>query len=155
MQLDEVTARNYAVRFFLVGMFAREVNLERLYFYNWGGTKIPIVLQPVGGVPTTAALAVEQLQRWLHNASIRSCGKGLGVKLPDNVFECVYTVTDSGRTFDATIRWTDRGTAAVSSHRGSYEVWHLDGTVKTVQAGDTLVITEEPVLIASNPGVPR
>ncbi|MCP2242671.1 helix-turn-helix domain-containing protein [Lentzea aerocolonigenes] len=154
-QLDEVTARNYAVRFFLVGMFAREVNLERLYFYNWGGTKIPIVLQPVGGVPTTAALAVEQLQRWLHNASIRSCGKGLGVNLPANVFECVYTVTDSGQTFDATIRWTDRGTAAVSAPRNSYEVWHLDGPVKNIQAGDTLMITEEPVLIASNPTAPR
>lgn len=154
-QLDEVTARNYAVRFFLVGMFARKVNLERLYFYNWGGTKIPIVLQPVGGVPTQAALAVEQLQRWLHNASIRSCGKGLGVNLPDNVFECVYSMADSGRTYDATIRWTDRGTAAVSAHRGSYEVRHLDGTVETVQAGDTLTITEEPVLIASNQVPPR
>ena len=43
--LDATTARNYAVRFFLVGLFARNVNLERFYFYNWGGTKIPIVLQ--------------------------------------------------------------------------------------------------------------
>ncbi|MEU8634101.1 helix-turn-helix domain-containing protein [Amycolatopsis sp. NPDC048633] len=154
-QLDEVTAGNYAVRFFLVGMFARKVNLERLYFYNWGGTKIPIVLQPVGGVPTRAALAVEQLQRWLHSASIRSCGKGIGVNLPGNVFECVYSVTDAGRTYDATIRWTDRGTAAVSAHPHMYEVWYLDGTVKTVQAGDTLTITEEPVLIASNPRSPR
>lgn len=104
------------MRFVLVGVFARKVNLERLYFYNWGGVKIPIVLQPVGGVPTRAALAVEQLQRWLHNASIRSCGKGLGVNLPDNVFECVYSVTDSGRTYDATIRWTDRRMAAASAH---------------------------------------
>jgi hypothetical protein len=154
-RLDEVTARNYAVRFFLVGMFARQVNLERVYFYNWGGTKIPIVLQPVGGVPTGAALAVEQLQRWLHNASIRSCGRGLSVKLPDNVFECVYSVTESGRTYDAAIRWTDRGNAAVSAHPRSYEVRHLDGTVKAVQAGDTLTITEEPVLIASIPETPR
>src|SRR5688572_9754716 len=117
--------------------------------------KIPIVLQPVGGVPTRAALAVEQLQRWLHNASIRSCGRGLGVKLPDNVFECVYSVTDSGRTYDAAVRWTDRGKAAVSAHPRSYEVRYLDGTVKAVQAGDTLTITEEPVLIASIPEAPR
>ncbi len=154
-QLDEVTARNYAVRSFLVGMFARKVNLERFYFYNWGGTKIPIVLQPVGGVPTSAALAVEQLQRWLHNASIHSCGKGVGVNLPGNVFECVYSVTDSDRTYDATIRWTDKATAAISAHPHMYEVRYLDGTVKTVQAGDTLTITEEPVLIASNPRAPR
>lgn len=153
-QLGEVTARNYAVRFFLVAMFARKVNLERLYFYNWGGTKIPIVLQPVGGTPTSAALAVEQLQRWLHNASIRSCGQGLAATLPENVFECVFSVTDSGRASDVTIRWTDRGTATVTAHPRSYEVRYLDGTVQSVKAGDTLTITEEPLLVASTPAPP-
>ncbi|MFD4638110.1 helix-turn-helix domain-containing protein [Lentzea sp. NPDC058436] len=154
-QLDDVTARDHAVRFFLVGMFARKVNLERLYFYNWGGTKIPVVLQPVGGVPTRAALAVEQLQRWVHGAGIRSCGRGVGVNLPDNVFECVYSATDAGRTYDLTIRWTDRGTAAVVAPPRAYEVRRLDGTAQPVEAGDTLTISEEPVLIASTPAAPR
>jgi hypothetical protein len=79
--LEEREARNHAVRFYLVGIYARKMNLERMYFYNWGGTKIPIVLQPVGGVPTTAALAVEQLQRWLQHARSESCGHGMQVNL--------------------------------------------------------------------------
>lgn len=42
--LDTSTASNYAARFFLIGLYGRDVNLERMYFYNWGGTRIPIVL---------------------------------------------------------------------------------------------------------------
>lgn len=153
--LDEITARNYAVRFFLVGIYARKVNLERMYFYNWGGTKIPLVLQPVGGVPTNAALAVERLQRWLHRAYSRSCGRGSAANLPENVWQCEFTVRESDRTYDATIRWTDKGTASVVVDRNAQSVHYLDGNVKPVQAGDTVTLTEEPVLIATHPVAQR
>ncbi|MER5267625.1 helix-turn-helix domain-containing protein [Actinosynnema sp. NPDC002837] len=148
--LDEATARNHAVRFFLVGIYARKVNLERMYFYNWGGTRIPIVLQPVGGVPTSAALAVEQLQRWLHHAHSRACGHGAPANLPDNVWQCEFTVTEPGQTYDATIRWTDEGTATLTAGPRSQELRHLDGRVEKVRSGDTITVTEEPVLIAAS-----
>lgn len=80
--LDGERARDYAVRFFLVGLLARATNLQRMYFYNWGGTKIPIVLQPDQGAPTEAALAVQQLQRWVAGAQISGCGNGQAVELP-------------------------------------------------------------------------
>jgi hypothetical protein len=153
--LDEVTARNYAVRFFLVGIYARKVNLERMYYYNWGGTKIPIVLQPIGGVPTNAALAVERLQHWLHRAHSRSCGHGIAANMPENVWQCEFTVREPDRTYDATIRWTDRETAAVTVDKNARVVHHLDGSVREVQAGDTITLTEEPVLIASSPATQR
>lgn len=148
--LDEVTARNYAVRFFLVGIYARKVNLERMYFYNWGGTKIPIVLQPVGGVPTNAALAVEQLQRWLHHTQSRSCGHGSAVNLPNNVWRCEFTVTEPGRTYNATICWTDKGTATITAGAHVDALHHLNGQTKPTHAGDTITVTEAPVLITSN-----
>jgi hypothetical protein len=148
--LDEATARNYAVRFFLVGIYARKVNLERMYFYNWGGTKIPIVLQPVGGVPTSAALAVEQLQRWLRHARSESCGHGIQVNLPDNVWQCEFIATEDGDAYAAVIRWTDTGTATVTAGDRTKEVRHLDGTVTAVRPGDAITVTEEPVLIVSD-----
>lgn len=149
--LDESTARNYAVRFYLAGIYARKVNLERMYFYNWGGTKIPIVLQPVGGLPTDAALAVEQLQRWLRDAQSRACGHGTHLHLPDNVWQCEFTVTEPGRTYDATVRWTATGTAVVTAGPRDEAIHHLDRRVTTVRPGDAVTITEEPVLIVSRP----
>ncbi len=41
--LDAATARAFAARYFLTGLYARDLNVERMYFYNWGGGKIPIV----------------------------------------------------------------------------------------------------------------
>ncbi len=149
--LTETQARNYAVRFFLVGVYARSVNLERMYFYNWGGTNIPIVLQAVGGAPTRAALAVEQLQRWLAHAQSRSCGHGLAIKLPDNVWQCECTIVESDRHYDATIRWTDSGTATTTAEPGVAAVPGLDGDTTTVQPGDTITVTEEPILIEHRP----
>jgi hypothetical protein len=148
-RLDETTARNYAVRFFLVGIYARKINLERMYFYNWGGTKIPLVLQPVGGVPTNAALAVDRLQSWLRRAYSRSCGRGNAANLPENVFQCEFTIRESDRIYDATIRWTDKGTASVVAGRNAESIHRLDGNVEAVQPGDTITLTEEPVLIAT------
>lgn len=68
--------RSYAVRLYLVDLYARSTNLERMYLYNWGGTKLPIVLGLAGGSPTPAAIAVAQLEHWLANTSITSCGTG-------------------------------------------------------------------------------
>ncbi|MEV4313435.1 hypothetical protein [Actinocrispum sp. NPDC049592] len=147
--LDATRARDYAVRFFLVGIYARKVNLERMYFYNWGGTKIPIVLQAVGGVPTDAALAVEQVQRWLAHAQSRSCGHGTAINLPPNVWTCEFTITEPGRTYDAAIQWTDTGSAVTTAGPHTSAVRHLDGTADPISPGDTITVTEEPVLIES------
>ncbi|MFH9829349.1 helix-turn-helix domain-containing protein [Streptomyces bobili] len=149
--LDRRRAADYAVRFYLVGLYARKVNLQRMYFYNWGGTKIPIVLQAEGGAPTQAALAVEQLQRWLTHAWIRSCGHGLAVNLADNVWECTFTVTEPQRSYEATIRWTDSGTAVTTAEPGLGFVHRLDGTTTPVQPGDTVQITEQPILLEQRP----
>jgi hypothetical protein len=141
--LDEVAAVNHAVRFFLVGIYAR---MRRMYFYNWGGTKIPIVLQAVGGAPTAAALAVEQLQRWLESAGVRSCGRGPAIGLPENVWQCEFTIT-SPRPFDAAIRWTDHGSRVTTAPRGSAAVHRLDKTRTPLRTGDPLLITGQPVLV--------
>ncbi|WP_416979808.1 helix-turn-helix domain-containing protein [Streptomyces sp. T028] len=145
--LDSRRATNYAVRFYLVGLYARKVNIERMYFYNWGGTRIPIVLQAEGGSPTGAALAVEQLQRWLGHARIRSCSHGLPAGLPSNVWECEFTVTESQRDHQATIRWTDTGTATTTAGPDVRAVRRLNGSTVLVQPGDPVTITGEPVLI--------
>ncbi|MGC5011979.1 helix-turn-helix domain-containing protein [Streptosporangium sp. DT93] len=147
--LDETRARNHAVRFFLTGLYARNLNLERMYFYNWGGTKIPIVLQAVGGVPTHAALAVERLQRWLIHAASRSCGHGTAVGMPENVWQCEFTVAEPGDHHEATIRWTIGGTAETTAGPRVRAVSRLDGTAEAVRPGDTITITEEPILVES------
>ncbi|MDW8806391.1 helix-turn-helix domain-containing protein [Streptomyces scabiei] len=144
-------AADYAVRFYLVGLYARNANVERMYFYNWGGTKIPIVLQAEGGAPTQAALAVERLQRWLAHARIHSCGHGLASGLGDNVWECRFTVTGSRQRHEAAIRWTDSGTAVTTSEPYLASVHRLDGTVTSVQPGDTIRITEQPILLEEHP----
>jgi hypothetical protein len=145
--LDETKARNYAVRFFLTGLYAHNVNLERMYFYNWGGTKIPIVLQAVGGEPTQAAFAVEQLQRWLAHAQIQSCGHGLQANLPDNVWRCEFRVNQPRHHYGATIMWTSTGTAVTTARPGATSINRLDGTTTPVHPGDSISATEEPILI--------
>ncbi|MFM9592114.1 helix-turn-helix domain-containing protein [Streptomyces scabiei] len=144
-------AADYAVRFYLVGLYARNANVERMYFYNWGGTKIPIVLQAEGGAPTQAALAVERLQRWLAHARIHSCGHGLASGLGDNVWECRFTVTGSRLRHEAAIRWTDSGTAVTTAEPGLAAVHRLDGTVTPVRPGDTITLTEQPILLEEHP----
>ncbi|WP_214408784.1 helix-turn-helix domain-containing protein [Sphaerisporangium fuscum] len=145
--LDETRARDYAVRFYLAGLYARDVNLERMYFYNWGGTKIPIVLQADGGAPTRAALAVEQLERWLAHAAGRSCGRGLAISLPENVWQCEFVVTESGRRHTTRIRWTISGTAETTAGPRARAVHRLDGGSTPVRPGDPITVTEEPIMI--------
>ncbi len=145
--LDAETARNFAVRFFLTGIFGRHFQLDRMYFYNWGGTKIPIVLQVDGGAPTAAALAVEQLQRWLSHAQSRSCGHGLAAGLPDNVWQCDFRITGSSLTRSATIRWASEGTAYTTAGPGAHTLRRLDGTSTAVGGTDSIEITAEPILV--------
>lgn len=147
--LDRQRATDYAVRFYLVGLIGYKANLRRMYFYNWGGTKIPIVLQAVGGAPTEAALAVEQLQRWLAHASVTSCGHGAAMHLPDNVWQCAFVLREPGGSRSAVIRWTSQGTA-VTDVGTATTVHRLDGTVTPVQPGSTIEIAERPVLLRSS-----
>lgn len=145
--LPQDKARDYAVRFYLVGIYARYLNIERMYFYSWGSSKIPIVLQATGGEPTPAALAVEQLQRWLVHASSVSCGHGAAMRLPDNVWQCEFVIADVGHSHRAIIRWTDSGTAATTAEPTVVAVRRLDGSRTAVSGGDAIPVGEEPVLI--------
>jgi hypothetical protein len=145
--LSQQTAVDYAVRFYLVGIYARNLNLERMYFYNWGSGKIPLVLQAAGGEPTAAALAVEQLERWLAHAQSLSCGNGLAIGLPDHVWQCDFRITDPDRTYEASIRWTDTGIATTTVEPDMVAVRRLDGSRTALRAGDPLTVTGEAVLI--------
>ncbi|ANZ41752.1 hypothetical protein BBK82_43235 [Lentzea guizhouensis] len=143
-RLDEQRAIDYATRFYLVAIHGSHFNLERTYFYNWGGGGLPIPLQAVGSPPTSAALAVEELQRWLTRTRTRGCGQGLAIGLPANVWQCEFTA-DDGQLL--TIRWTHEGTATTSLPPHATEVRALDGTSRPVHAGDSLTVTGTPVLI--------
>ncbi|MEE4418722.1 hypothetical protein [Streptomyces bugieae] len=55
-------AGDAAVRFFLIALYGLDQGVQRAYFYNWGGAKIPVVLQVEGKPPTPAALAVDRLR---------------------------------------------------------------------------------------------
>jgi hypothetical protein len=120
---------------------------ERTYFYNWGGTQIPLVLQAAGGPPTLAARAIDTLQRWLAGARITSCGHGRPDGLPPQVWQCRYQLAaPAGRApVPAVIRWTESGTASMPADTGADTVRTLDGA--PVRAQDTLRITEQPTLI--------
>ncbi|SDI30928.1 Beta-galactosidase [Actinokineospora alba] len=137
--LDEDTAADHAVRFYLAGLYGQ---VNRMYFYSWGGVKLPIVLQRDGGPPTRAALHVEELQRWLRDAAIESCGHGTGYGLPASVWQCRFRGAD-GRPF--LIVWAERGSARMPAPPGVREIRHLDGTT-TAQAAD-LPVTTRPILV--------
>lgn len=146
--LDEDSAANHAVRFYLTGLYARDRNVARMYFYSWGSGKIPVVLQAEGQTPTKAGLFVGRLQQWLAHARITSCGHGLQIALPENVWQCEFLLPDEhGTSRPARIRWTHTGTADVPVGAGAQRVDHLDGTTREVDSQGTEHITERPVLI--------
>lgn len=147
--LDQQHAIAYAVRFYLVGMYLR---YGRMYFYNWGGTKIPIVLQAAGGPPTAAGRAVDRLQQWLAGARIVSCGQGKTSGLPEQIWQCRFLLAASlGKMpIPAVIRWTESGTASMPAEAGADVIRSLDGTFAPVE--HSLRITEQPVLITMRPG---
>ncbi|WP_343243674.1 helix-turn-helix domain-containing protein [Streptomyces sp. SID13726] len=146
--LDADAAADHAVRFFLTGLYARNRNLERMYFYAWGNGKIPVVIQAEGQRPTKAGIHVGRLQQWLTGSRIRSCGHGGQIALPENVWQCEFLVPDErGTLVPARIRWTHAGTADVPVGAGARTVHRLDGTTREVGTGDTELVTERPVLI--------
>jgi len=140
---------DYAVRFYLVGLLGKGRYLQRMYFYNWGSTKVPIALQAPGEAPTEAALAIERLQRWLDHARIRACGHGLQAGLPANVWQCEFVYPDSGRR-STIIRWTDNGTADTVAPPGTESVQSLDGTSRPSHQGASIPVSERPILITIN-----
>lgn len=144
--LDERRAVDYATRFYLVTVYGMHVSLERSYFYNWGGSRLPIVMQAVGGPPTPAALAVEELQRWLVRTSTRACGHGREIDLPVNVWQCEFTAED-GRLLS--VRWTATGTASTEAGPGAEELRRLDGTAEPLRDGDVVEVSGTPQMIIS------
>ncbi|MEV0170375.1 helix-turn-helix domain-containing protein [Streptomyces sp. NPDC050803] len=141
-------AADYAVRFYLTGLYARRYDLQRMYLYAWGNDRVPIVLQPQGGSPTRPALNVERLQQWIGNARIHSCGRGHQIDMPDNVWQCEFLVEDSEGTHTARIRWTHTGRANTPVGPDAVTVAQLDGAVRHLPAGGSLQVTESPVLIS-------
>ncbi|MCG8927317.1 hypothetical protein [Lentzea sp. CC55] len=90
-----------------------------------------------------------ELQRWLTRTNTRSCGQGLAIDLPANVWQCEFTA-DDGRLL--MIRWTHEGTATTSLPPRAEEVRGLDGTSPPVRAGCTIEVSGTPVLIVQQPG---
>ncbi|KAB2344173.1 hypothetical protein F8566_32990 [Actinomadura rudentiformis] len=145
--LDQERATRYFVRFYLMGIYGSYIGLRNMYFYAWGNGRLPIVLQAEGGAPTPAALAVERLQRWLVNARVRSCGPGTAMNIAGNVWQCRFTFSEKAASEHADIIWTDTGTAALTAGPGATSLHRLDGTTARVGTGDTVHITESPLMI--------
>lgn len=108
------------------------------------GAPLPIVLQAVGGPPTRAAPAVEELQRWLSGTSTRWCGHGSAINLSDNMWQCEFTAQDRRLLV---VRWTPTGTAVTTAAPDSEELRRLDGTSHPLHSGDPIPVSETPVLI--------
>lgn len=149
--LDRRRATDYAMRFYLAGLYGREFGLARMYFYNWGSGRLPLVLQAEGMPPTGAGLAVETLQRWLARARLHGCAQGLPAGLPGNVWQCEFTDEADRRL---TVRWTHAGAAETTAGPGAVSRTGLDGTVTPLRPGDPIRITETPVLITGSAASP-
>jgi hypothetical protein len=148
-QLNPADQINYAVRFFLVGLFAR---YGRMYFYNWGGDGHPVVLQVDGDrpqPPTPAGLAVGEFQRWMRGAQILSCGAGAPSGLPDYVFRCRFALNPSLAT-TADVVWTSQGSATITAAR-SGTLWRLNGSREQVHVGQAITVTGAPILVPAPP----
>lgn len=139
-QLDPELSADYAARFYLAGL---HMQFARMYFYSWGGSKVPVVLQAEQGPPTKAAVFLEELQRWISGARVHSCGHGQFAGLADNVWQCRFD--RDGAEFQ--IWWTHEGTATITAPEHTSSVEHLDRTSRRIRGGDTLEITGRPVLL--------
>ncbi|MEU8799415.1 BTAD domain-containing putative transcriptional regulator [Spirillospora sp. NPDC048819] len=143
--LGEEDAGNYAVRYYLAGLYAR---YDRMYFYSWGVRNLPLVLQVEGFPPTRAALFVQRLQQWLDGARIRSCGRGRAAGLPAGAWQCRFRLAaPSGGGEEGAVRWMAEGTAEMPVEPGAYRVDHLGGRTVAVRGGQTVTLTERPILI--------
>jgi transcriptional regulator with XRE-family HTH domain len=151
-RLSDRRANDYAVRFYLVGLYIRLSRVDRMYFYAWGSSRgVPLVVQPVGGRPTEAGRRIGRLYGWLADRRITSCGKGKGVGLPDGVFECVFR-RGQGRDPDAAgpwmaVRWTQRGRASGQLSEGAHLLRRMNGSSERVRAGERVEYGESPVLV--------
>ncbi|MGN9843508.1 helix-turn-helix domain-containing protein [Nonomuraea sp. H19] len=152
--LEQDRAADYAVRFYLTGLYARKFNLRRMYFYAWGNGTIPIVLQAEDQPPTRAGRQVEQVQRWLTGADLRSCGRGWPIGMPRNVWQCEFHIKGhDGRRRTARVRWAISAAADTPAGAEAERVEYLDGTARAVGARDTVRVTERPLLIVDRAGV--
>ncbi|QIB43478.1 helix-turn-helix domain-containing protein [Streptomyces aureoverticillatus] len=150
-KLSDRRANDYAVRFYLVGLYSRKSFVDRMYFYAWGGRNIPLVVQPVGGSPTEAGRRIGRLHGWLAGRRITSCGQGRGVGLPDGVYECVFrrdTDRDPGTAGPwFAVRWTQHGRASGELGEEARLLRRMDGSSKRVRPGERVAYGETPVLV--------
>lgn len=150
-KLSDRRANDYAVRFFLVGLYIHKSNVDRMYFYSWGSRNIPLVVQLVGGRPTEAGRRTGRLHGWLADTRVSSCGKGRGMGLPDGVFECVFQRGPVREPEAAgpwlAIRWTQRGRASGWLGEGAHLLRRMDGSSERVRAGERVEYGETPVLV--------
>jgi hypothetical protein len=147
--LDPATATAYAARYYLSGLYGRTLNLERMYFYNWGGAKLPLVLQVEGRAPTPAAMGVDRLQRWLVGADLTSCGHGREADLPPAVWQCRFRfpATRPAAAPGGIVRWTLSGSAETIAGPGDLAVQTLAGRRIALRPGDRVTLGPEPILI--------
>ncbi|MFE5890677.1 helix-turn-helix domain-containing protein [Streptomyces sp. NPDC056462] len=145
--LDARHAGDYAVRFYLAGLYGRHYGVRRMYFYNWGSTHVPIIVQPVGGPPAEPGKRVGRLAAWLDGARISACGRGTRMDLPPGMYSCRFQ-RDGRDGTPFTVRWSVQGRAEVSlDHQGAHRLRHMDGSTVRARPGDRIGIGEEPVLI--------
>ncbi|GGR66555.1 hypothetical protein GCM10010252_00210 [Streptomyces aureoverticillatus] len=146
-RLSDRRANDYAVRFYLVGLYLRKSNVDRMYFYSWGSRGVPLIVQPVGGEPTEAGRRIGRLHGWLADRRVASCGKGRGVGLPDGVFECVFRRGQDGEGPWSAVRWTQHGGPDGRLGRGAYLLRRMDGSSERVRPGERVEYGETPVLV--------
>lgn len=151
-RLSDRRANDYAVRFYLVGLYIRGwSNVDRMYFYSWGSRGVPLVVQPVGGEPTEAGRRIGRLHGWLAGRPISSCGKGAGVGLPDGVFECVFRRGQDREPGTKgpwmAVRWTRHGRAEGTVGKGAELLRRMDGSSARVRPGERVEYGETPVLV--------
>lgn len=140
--------RAHATRYYLTGLYGKALNIERMYYYNWGGSRIPLVLQAEGLPPTPAGQAVDRLQEWLDGASVTSCQRGATARR-GSTWQCRVEFSKP-RQRAATVRWTDTGTVDVEAGPRDVAVRDLDDRVTPVRPGDRITVSPEPVLVEQN-----
>ncbi|NGN65805.1 helix-turn-helix domain-containing protein [Streptomyces sp. A7024] len=141
--LDARRARDYAARFFLAGLYSRHYGMRRMYFYNWGSTHVPIIVQPVGGPPAEPGKRVGRLMTWLDGARISACGQGTRMGLPPRLYSCRFERDGS----PLTVTWSTDGRADVPLDEGAHRVHRLNGSTAPARPGERIDVGEEPVLV--------
>jgi hypothetical protein len=142
--LHGAAAADWAARFFLAMVYERLNHVRRAYFYDWGGSDLPVVLQPEGRAATPAGRAVGRLHAWLAGAYLSGCGHGRAAGLPAGAWRCTFTRTAATHG-PAVIAWTEHGTARVPVPYPGGAAVHLDGTVR--HPSGSVRLTGAPVLL--------